>query len=138
MFKFLFKLFGICPKPKQEKKVEPKLEYMQWPVSNVTLVHPVGLPSDVALLGLCNMPTDVPVNNQYEEDGTKIPDPVGICLAMVQFQVWSENEKLAEESALPHNGVVRCVFGSKRLESTLEEVGQGFHPNSHSCLPTFL
>lgn len=137
MFKFLLKLFGISPKPKQEKKVTPQLEYMQWPVSNVTLAHPVGMPRDVALLGLCDMPTDTPVANQYKDDGTKIPDPVGICLSMIKFQLWSGKEKLAEEAALPHDGKVRCIFGSNDLSALFKRMDSKTVPIHVVAYPRF-
>lgn len=97
---------------------EAGVEWDKWPVSNVRLAFPVGMPSDVALLGLCDMPADVPVANQYDDVGNKLPDPVGICLSMVKFQIHDEGgEKLAEEAALPHEGRVQCVFGGKDLDA---------------------
>ena len=82
------------------------MEWGKWPVSSVALAFPVGMPSDVALLGLCDMPADVPVANQYDDAGNALPDPVGICLSMVKFQIHDEGgEKLAEEvGACPIRG----------------------------------
>ena len=95
------------------------MDVSKWPVSNVTLAFPLGMPSDVALLGLCDMPADVPVGNRYDDAGNKLPDPVGICLSMVRFQIFdaANDVKLAEEAALPHDGRVCCVFGGKDLNA---------------------
>ena len=106
-----------------ERREAPPMDVSKWPVSNVTLAFPVGMPSDVALLGLCEMPKDVPVANQYDDAGNKLPDPVGICLSSVKFQIYTAGgEKLAEEAALPHEGKVRCVFGGKDLPAMWEHI----------------
>ena len=101
------------------------MDLSKWPVSNVSLAHPVGMPSDVALLGLCDMPADVPVANQYDDAGNKLPDPVGICLSSVKFQiVTAGGETLAEAAGLPHYGKVRCVFGSRDLPALWQHLDQ--------------
>ena len=91
-----------------------QMDLSKWPVSNVTLAFPVGMPSDVALLGLCDMPADTPV------DGT------GIALSMVKFQIYTlEDVKLADEVSLPHDGKVQCVFGRKDLTALWKLLGPG-------------
>ena len=53
------------------------MDLSKWPVSNVELAFPVGLPNDVAFVGLCDIPKDVPIANRYGSAGNKLPDPVG-------------------------------------------------------------
>ena len=105
----------------------PKMEWMKWPASNVALAFPVGMPSDVALLGLCDMPADTPV------------DGPGLALSMVKFQIHTaEGAKLAEEAALPHEGKVRCVFGRKDLTALWKRLGPGLRvPVRVTAYPRF-
>ena len=62
--------------------------WRRWPVSNVRLeVREPTTQRDQMAIYRCEMKPDTPHPNQYEADGTRIPDPVGIALAWVKFQL---------------------------------------------------
>ena len=65
----------------------------QWAVSNVHLRHidvtqDAHFPDEIALIYGCDLPADTPLANQYDDVGNKIPDPAGIVLQSVQFDLY--------------------------------------------------
>lgn len=108
----------------------------QWPVSNVILRHPFGSPSDIALLYRCNMPADTPRDNQYVEDKSertgyrKLPDPVGMCLSRVKFQMrdLETGSLLNEEVGLGEAGEYEAGAANRDLKDLWSRLKPGGEP----------
>ena len=86
------------------------LNFMQWPVTNVRIE-----PSNtrhIAFWYTCDIHPDVPKCNLYREDGSMIPDPKGLCLQSVKFELMDammSNRKLDAQVTLPSSSQVRGV-----------------------------
>lgn len=102
-------------------------QFEQWPVSNVRLENSES--RHAAFYFKCDVPDDIPLDNQYiqekdrkpgveyepaEKGWLKIPDPVGMCLSGVTFQLYSEtHDLLCEKSSLPVEGTVQTQPGDR-------------------------
>ena len=62
-------------------------EFQQWPISDVLLE----IDSKGRLRYHCSIPNDVPRANRYTKEGDRIPDPVGIALQSVRFELLDIN-----------------------------------------------
>ena len=102
----------------------------QWPVSNARISHPLwNLPDDIALSYHCEVPADTPYPNQYDDNGQKIPDPLGMALAWVKLKLEdaSTGDKLHEKVSTFHiNGkLVAYLSGAPLLWKRLTPGGPG-------------
>lgn len=102
---------------KKDGLTPDNFQWEQWPISNLTMGHPVGYKSDIALICKCDMPGDIPQPNQYDENDQKLPDPVGIAFSRVKFQLYTEDgDKLAEGVGGLHEGESQCGFSGRELD----------------------
>lgn len=84
-------------------------DWSRWPVSNVRLINSE---SRYALFFcLCDIPKDTPLDNQYDENNSPLPDPVGITLAKVKLELYDAdtNELLNTNTTLPFEGECRAT-----------------------------
>ena len=98
--------------------------FTQWPVSDVAL-HLDVISRHVAAGYRCRMPKGTPQASQYK-DGKPLPDPVGIALSWVQFQLIevATGEGLHETNAGHIDGVVQgFLSGKARLWDKLQPGG---------------
>lgn len=89
-----------------------EFDHWQWPVSNVRLEHPeYGMPDEVVLGYHCEIPASTPQANQYDAQGSLIPDPFGLALSRVRFELRavSDDAVLDKRSVMHENGKVESV-----------------------------
>ena len=91
----------------------------QWPVSNVHLRHidvtqGEYFPDEIALVYRCDLPPDTPQCNQYDGNDNPLPDPVGMCISSVRFELldYETGDKLDIDSRASHvDGAVMGLLG---------------------------
>lgn len=84
----------------------------QWPISNVKITMPGDdLPPQIALCYGCDLPANTPQTNLYEEDGTPIPDPTGMVLASVRFDLYEADTGFQLDTDLRANHTDGQVLG---------------------------
>ena len=116
--------------------------FEQWPVSNVRLrnIKPGEyFPKDIALIYRCDMPATTPHANQYSEDGQKIPDPTGMALSWVKFELRdAETHFVLDKDLRDHaDGKVTGMLGGRcQLWKRLLPGGDAVRVRLHS-VPMF-
>ena len=99
---------------KQDGLTPEDFRYDRWPVSNVRLeLREPSTQRDQMAIYRCDMPPDTPHANQYDEDGQRIPDPKGIVLAWVKFQLLNaDSHDVLDEDLRDHvDGKVTGYLG---------------------------
>lgn len=94
------------------------LRFEQWPVSNVALRHIAPdeyFPEDIALVYSCQIPSETPHCNQYDDNNNPIPNPVGMALQSVHFELQNATtgEILDEDPRDHDNGNVIGFLGGR-------------------------
>ena len=87
------------------------LRFEQWPLSDIHLRHVATdehYPEDIALVYSCQIPSETPHCNQYDQNGNPLPDPVGIALQSIRFELQNADtgEALDEDNRDHDNGNV--------------------------------
>lgn len=98
----------------QDGLTEADFHWEQWPVSNVRLVLPEFRNGYFAAYYRCNIPSSTPQANQYDKNDHPIPDPVGIALSRVQFQLIDADAHtiLDEEDSDHQQGAVESYLNN--------------------------
>ena len=113
---------------RQDGRSPEDFRFEQWPVSNVRIENSTS--RYFPFFMRCDIAEGTPLDNQYVEARDrkpdvlyqdagggwwKIPDPVGMCLARVEFELWGDGESLmiAEADTLPTAGVAQGKPGRR-------------------------
>ena len=92
-----------------------EFDHWQWPVSDVRLEWPQDTWGDAPFRYRCAIPASTPHANQYDQAGNKLPDPTGLALSWVRFELRAvDDDEVLEQQASDHVDGAVAAHGGHR------------------------